>query len=70
MTSLSFVKVKTKYPFCFILALAGVKFGDKMTLRLPRTRTVTNGNSELETSAPYGKIFRLLLDAYRNFYQK
>lgn len=35
-----------------------------MTLRLPRTRTVTNGKSVEKTSAPYRKILRLLLDAY------
>ena len=36
-----------------------------MTLRSPPpTRTVTNGKSVKETSAPYGKILRLLLDAY------
>ena len=35
-----------------------------MTLRLPRTRTVTNGKSVEKNSALYGKILRLLLDAY------
>ena len=35
-----------------------------MTLRLPRTRTVSNGKSVEKTSAPYGKILRLLLGAY------
>lgn len=44
--------------------MAGVNIEAIMTLRLPRTRTVTNGKSVEKTSAPYRKILRLLLDAY------
>jgi len=63
MTSLSFVKVKTKPPL-FHTGVGWSKHRSYLTLRLPRTRTVTNGKSVKETSAPYGKILRILLDAY------
>lgn len=65
MTSLSFVKVKTKRPL-FHPGVGWSKHRSYNDPRLPRTRTVTNGKSVEKTFAPYRKILRLLLDAYRD----